>query len=157
MNCIIQIMFWELTTILCVLLVTIAMFSRIFIINKVWLHSHGSLICVCIHAFTSRKIGYKSRYFFLNILLIFIYFLEELFWKSSCVHRNWAAVSGKVTFLCCSVLYHFEIWVVWGVQIHDVLWAYTVELKCRFQDAYVSRCLYSGILKSATIDLLIQV
>lgn len=68
-------MFWVVFTILYVLLGTIAVLSRIFIIKKVQLHSDESLICTYIHAFTSIKMGYKIfRLFFLNTLLMLSYF-----------------------------------------------------------------------------------
>jgi len=78
-------MFWVVLPILCVLLSTIAMFSGIFIIKKVQLHLHGSLICAYICALTSIKIVYKNfRLFFRKMILMLSYFflLKNYFEKT---------------------------------------------------------------------------
>lgn len=101
----------------------IAMFCKIFLIKKVLLHSHWSLISTCIHALTGIKMHCKKIRLFSWIYYKWfsIFSPDKLFWKSCCVHCNWAAVNRKVSLLYCSLLYHFEIWIIWGVQIHIIL------------------------------------
>ena len=75
----------------------IAMSVRIFLIIKVQLYLHGSLICAYVHAFTNTKIGYKNIFFFswiyiLKICFIYIFlnrypFFPEYVLKAYGFHR----------------------------------------------------------------------